>query len=278
MKKLLNIFKSNWKPISLSYILYFISVVLFSLYPKILGDTIDHLVNGEFGYIWALVIVFLGFVVFGYISNIYDTIVFSSIYRKVSSKEINIQIEKGIDSSKINGRLSLMHSLITFFERNVTTIISTIVTLVVSLYFISCIDPWLMLWLFIAGICMLLVSYYFTPKIQKVTKKINDVVEEQTDIVTSLNIRSINNLLRRRQKLFIKQSNIYANFGGVIQIISYTLITTMLVYYVTNYDVTIGSVFSTYRYMFDFCNAVIGITYIIPEIINIKDVIRRLDV
>ena len=278
MKKLLNIFKSNWKPISLSYLLYFISVVLFSLYPKILGDTIDHLVNGEFGYIWALVIVFLGFVVFGYISNIYDTIVFSSVYRKVSSKEINIQIERGIDSSKINGRLSLMHSLITFFERNVTTIISTIVTLVVSLYFISCIDPWLMLWLFIAGICMLLVSYYFTPKIQKVTKKINDVVEEQTDIVTSLNIRSINNLLRRRQKLFIKQSNIYANFGGVIQIISYTLITTMLVYYVTNYDVTIGSVFSTYRYMFDFCNAVIGITYIIPEIINIKDVIRRLDV
>lgn len=278
MKKLLNIFKSNWKPISLSYILYFISVVLFSLYPKILGDTIDHLVNGEFGYIWALVIVFLGFVVFGYISNIYDTIVFSSVYRKVSSKEINIQIEKGIDSSKINGRLSLMHSLITFFERNVTTIISTIVTLVVSLYFISCIDPWLMMWLFIAGICMLLVSYYFTPKIQKVTKKINDVVEEQTDIVTSLNIRSINNLLRRRQKLFIKQSNIYANFGGVIQIISYTLITSMLVYYVTNYDVTIGSVFSTYRYMFDFCNAVIGITYIIPEIINIKDVIRRLDV
>lgn len=278
MKKLLNIFKSNWKPISLSYILYFISVVLFSLYPKILGDTIDHLVNGEFGYIWSLVIVFLGFVVFGYISNIYDTIVFSSVYRKVSSKEINIQIEKGIDSSKINGRLSLMHSLITFFERNVTTIISTIVTLVVSLYFISCIDPWLMVWLFISGICMLLVSYYFTPKIQKVTKKINDVVEEQTDIVTSLNIRSINNLLRRRQKLFIKQSNIYANFGGVIQIISYTLITSMLVYYVTNYDVTIGSVFSTYRYMFDFCNAVIGITYIIPEIINIKDVIRRLDV
>ena len=278
MKKLLNIFKNNWKSISLSYILYFISVVLFSLYPKILGDTIDHLVKGEFGYIWALVIVFLGFVIFGYISNIYDTIVFSSVYRKVSSKEINIQIEKGIDSSKINGRLSLMHSLITFFERNVTTIISTIVTLVVSLYFISCIDPWLMLWLFIAGICMLLVSYYFTPKIQKVTKKINDVVEEQTDIVTSLNIRSINNLLRRRQKLFIKQSNIYANFGGVIQIISYTLITTMLVYYVTNYDVTIGSVFSTYRYMFDFCNAVIGITYIIPEIINIKDVIRRLDV
>ena len=278
MKKLLNIFKSNWKPISLSYLLYFISVVLFSLYPKILGDTIDHLVNGEFGYIWALVIVFLGFVVFGYISNIYDTIVFSSVYRKVSSKEINIQIERGIDSSKINGRLSLMHSLITFFERNVTTIISTIVTLVVSLYFISCIDPWLMMWLFISGICMLLVSYYFTPKIQKVTKKINDVVEEQTDIVTSLNIRSINNLLRRRQKLFIKQSNIYANFGGVIQIISYTLITTMLVYYVTNYDVTIGSVFSTYRYMFDFCNAVIGITYIIPEIINIKDVIRRLDV
>ena len=277
MKKLLEIFKNNWKQISLSYLLYFISVVLLAFYPKILGDTIDHLVDGDYGYIWVLVIVFLGFIVFGYISNIYDTIVFSSAYRKVASKEINSQIDRGIDSSKINGRLSLMHSLITFFENNVTRIINIIVTLTVSIYFITLIDVWLVLWLIGSGILMLLVSYYFSPKIRLVTKKLNDVVEEQTHIVTSLNIKWINNLLRRRQKLMISQSNIYANFGGAVQIISYSLITCMLIYYVTNYDVTIGSVFSTYRYMFDFCNAVIMMTTIVPEIINIKDVIRRLD-
>ena len=115
------------------------------------------------------------------------------------------------------------------------------------------------------------------PKIKKITRDINDVVEDQTEIVTSMNIRFINNLLRRKQKLFIRQSNVYANFDGIIQIISYATVTFQLVYYVTNYDVTIGSVFSTYNYMFDFCNAVIGITNIIPAIIDIKDVIRRID-
>ena len=51
MHRLLEIFKTSWKQISLSYLLYLISVVLLALYPKILGDTIDHLVNGEFDYI-----------------------------------------------------------------------------------------------------------------------------------------------------------------------------------------------------------------------------------
>ena len=43
-------------------------------------------------------------------------------------------------------------------------------------------------------------------------------------------------------------------------------------------EVTIGSVFSTYRYMFDFCNALLGIPMIISSYINIKDVIKRLEV
>ena len=86
---------------------------------------------------------------------------FSSAYRKVASKEINSQIDRGVDSSKINGRLSLMRSLITFFENNVTRIINIIVTLTISIYFIMIIDGWLVLWLIGSGILMLLVSYYF---------------------------------------------------------------------------------------------------------------------
>ena len=277
MHRLLEIFKTSWKQISLSYLLYLTSVVLLALYPKILGDTIDHLVNGEFDYIWALAGVFCGFIVFGYLSNIYDTRVFTAIYRRLAVKETNAQIDRGVDSSKVNGRLTLMKSLITFFENNVTTIISIIVNLIVSIYFITIIDPLLLLWMGGTAIGILITTWYFSPKIKKITRDINDVVEDQTEIVTSMNIRFINNLLRRKQKLFIRQSNVYANFGGIIQIISYAAVTFQLVYYVTNYDVTIGSVFSTYRYMFDFCNAVIGITNIIPAIIDIKDVIRRID-
>jgi hypothetical protein len=40
--------------------------------------------------------------------------------------------------------------------------------------------------------------------------------------------------------------------------------------------VTVGSVFSTYRYLFDFCNALMGLPSIITSYINIKDVVKRL--
>ena len=50
-----------------------------------------------------------------------------------------------------------------------------------------------------------------------------------------------------------------------------------LTYYVMFNNVTVGSVFSTYRYMFDFCNALLGMPMIITSYINIKDVIKRLE-
>lgn len=276
MDKLILIFKNNWKGISISYLLVSINCIILFLYPKVLGDTIDKLVIKDYTYIWHLGVIFIGFIIFGYASRVYDVKVFSSIYKKFASKEIENQINKDVDTSKINGRLTLMNSVIYFFEHDIATIMQTVYGLVISVYFLLETNNIILIGLFVSALITLSISYYFTPKITNVTKDKNDISEEQTNVICSLKMSLINDLLRRKQKLDIKSTKINAKYYIFIEMIAYISITLLLGYYVMFNKVTIGSVFSTYRYMFDFANSVIGITCVIPSLINIKDVINRL--
>jgi ABC-type bacteriocin/lantibiotic exporter with double-glycine peptidase domain len=203
--------------------------------------------------------------------------VFSGIYRRFASKETHNQLENDIDTSKVNGRLTLMNRIVSFFEHDMLIVLQTIIGIVGAIYFLALVSLPIVGFLMITTILILGATMYFSPRIAQITSLYNDLSEEQTDIVSTRKISSINNLLRRGQKLSLKLSSIDAKFSIWIQIIVYGSVTGLLTYYVMYNNVTVGSVFSTYRYMFDFCNALLGVPTIITSYINIKDVIKRLE-
>jgi ABC-type multidrug transport system fused ATPase/permease subunit len=277
MNKLKVMFKENWKSIIFSYSLFAINSILMVMYPKVLGDSIDHLIAKDYSYIWYLVSTFVAIMFFGYISRIYDTKVFSGIYRRFASIETNKQIENDVETTKINGRLTLMHYIVHFFERDMLVVLQTIIGLVGAIYFLSLVSWTIVGFLIFTSILILGATFYYSPKIANITSQYNDLSEEQTDVISTRNISSINNLLKRGQHLSLKLSGIDAKFSIWIQGIVYGSVTSLLTYYVMYNNVSVGSVFSTYRYMFDFCGALLGVPTIITSYINIKDVIKRLE-
>ena len=277
MNKLTIMFKENWKSIMFSYSLFMINSILMVMYPKILGNSIDHLIAKDYSYIWYLVSTFVAIMFFGYISRIYDTKVFSGIYRRFASIETYKQIESDVETTKINGRMTLMHYIVKFFEGDMLVVLQTIIGLVGAIYFLSLVSWTIVGFLIITSILILGATFYYSPKIANITRQYNDLSEEQTDVISTRNISSINNLLKRSQHLSLKLSGIDAKFSIWIQGIVYGSVTALLTYYVMYNNVSVGSVFSTYRYMFDFCNALLGVPTIITSYINIKDVIKRLE-
>ena len=277
MNKLRTMFRDNWKSILFSYSLFAINSVLTVVYPKVLGDSIDHLIAKDYSYIWYLVSTFVAIMFFGYISRIYDTKVFSRIYRRFASIETNNQIENDVETTKINGRLTLMRYIVQFFERDMLIVLQTIIGLVGAIYFLSLVSLTIVGFLIITSASILGATFYYSPKIAKVTSQYNDLSEDQTEVIGTRNLSAINNLLRRGQHLSLKLSGIDAKFSIWIQGIVYGSVTSLLTYYVMYNNVSVGSVFSTYRYMFDFCNSLLGIPTIITSYINIKDVIKRLE-
>jgi len=277
MNKLKVMFRENWKSIIFSYLLFIVNATLMVIYPKVLGNSIDHLIAKDYSYIWYLVSTFIAIMFFGYISRIYDTKVFSGIYRRFASLETHKQIESGVETTKINGRLTLMNYIVHFFERDMLVVIQTIIGLVGAIYFLSIVSLTIVGFLMISAVLILGVSSYYSPKIAAVTSLNNDLSEEQTQIIETRKISSVNNLLKRGQKLSIKLSVVDSKFSIWIETIVYGSVTALLTYYVMYNKVSVGSVFSTYRYMFDFCNALLGLPVIITSYINIKDVIKRLE-
>ena len=277
MNKLITMFRDNWKSILFSYSLFAINSALMVVYPKVLGDSIDHLIAKDYSYIWYLVSTFVAIMFFGYISRIYDTKVFSRIYRRFASIETNNQIENDVETTKINGRLTLMRYIVQFFERDMLIVLQTIIGLVGAIYFLSLVSLTIVGFLLITSVLILGATFYYSPKIAKVTSQYNDLSEDQTEVIGTRNLSAINNLLRRGQHLSLKLSGIDAKFSIWIQGIVYGSVTSLLTYYVMYNNVSVGSVFSTYRYMFDFCNSLLGIPTIITSYINIKDVIKRLE-
>lgn len=277
MDKLKVIFKNNWKTIILSYFLFAIHSILNILQPKILGNTIDHLIAKDYYYAWYLILLFGSMMALGYFGRLYDVRIFSGIYRKFASTETHKQLEAGVETTKINGRLTLMNNIVRFFEFDMIVFIQTILGVIGSIYFLSLVSWPIVGFMIITGILIIVTSYYFSPKLAGVAKLTNDVSEEQTEIVSSRRVNRINNLLRRSRLLQIKASQIDVKFGFCIQFIVYGSVTSLLTYYVMYNKVTVGSVFSTYRYMFDFCNALLGLPNLIISFLNIKDVIRRLE-
>jgi ABC-type multidrug transport system fused ATPase/permease subunit len=277
MLKLKTIFKENWKSILFSYFLFSMQSIFMLIYPKVLGESIDHLIAKDYWFIFYLLLTFFGMMVFGYISRVYDTIIFSKIYRRFASIETCNQFDNNVETTKINGRLTLMSSVVRFFEADMINILNAAFGLLGSIYFISLVDITLVPYLIFSAILTLMVSYYFSPKIAAITKDSNDISEEQTEIINHRKISLVNNLLKRKQLLSIKLSNLDAKFFFLIQLIAYGTVTALLTYYVVFNTVSVGSVFSTYRYLFDFVASVSTLPHIIISFINIKDVIKRLE-
>jgi ABC-type multidrug transport system fused ATPase/permease subunit len=277
MNKLKVIFKANWKTIILSYFLFAVHAALTILQPKVLGNTIDHLMAKDYYYSWYLILVFGSMMALGYFGRLYDVRVFSGIYRKFASTETHKQLEAGVETTKINGRLTLMNNIVRFFEFDMVVVIQTILGVIGSIYFLSLVSWPIVGFMILTGILIVFVSFYFSPQLAGIAKLTNDVSEEQTEIVSSRKVNRINNLLRRSRLLQIKNSQIDVKFGFWIQFIVYGSVTALLTYYVMYNKVTVGSVFSTYRYMFDFCNALLGLPSLIISFLNIKDVIKRLE-
>lgn len=275
--KLKEIFKRYWRGILFSYLLVILSNLLFFIYPKVLGDTIDHLINKDYIYIFSIIGIFLGFIITSYISNIYDTRVFARLLKDVSQEEIQKQLDSGVDSGVINGRYGMLSSIISFFENDIPQFISSIISIVGSLVVIFLIDVYMGIGLIISGIITMGISKLIVPKLTEIRKRTNNLNEAQTNILSTRNFIRFIRLTDLKQLLSLRSSFINAIFFALIQIVAYGTVSVLILYYIMNIDITVGSTFSTYRYLFEFCGSITVLPNLISNVINLKDVMNRFE-
>jgi len=271
------LFKKNYNYLILAYGLFVLESVILLIYPLVLGDTIDSIINKEYYYVIYLVLVLGGIMLTSYLRRIYDTKIFTTLYRKVVLEYINKEIDNGKDTSTINARSSMLRSIIDFLEIDFPFIFHSIFSIVGSVIIIS-INYNLYVGLFVGVfiIPILISSKYFSNKLSVKYSESNDLQEKDVNILNTRSKNDIKHHYINKNLLQIRISNIDAKYNFTNEFINYSLIILSLVMFTIFESVTVGTIMALYQYIIKFTQGAFTIPSLTIRYLYLKDVIGRI--
>jgi ABC-type multidrug transport system fused ATPase/permease subunit len=271
------LFRNNYKYLILVYSLFVIESVLFLIYPLVLGDTIDKIINKEYYYVIYLIIVLCTLILIAYLRRITDTKVFTTLYRKVVLEYINKELDNNKDTSTINARSSMLRSIVDFLEIDFPYIFHSIFSIVGSVVIIS-VNYNLYVGLFVGFfiVPILLSSRYFSKKLSVKYSESNDLQEKDVNILNTRNITNIKHHYINKNLLKIRISNIDAKYNSTNEFINYSLIILSLVMFTVFESVTVGTIMALYQYIIKFTQGAFTVPALTIRYLYLKDVIGRI--
>jgi hypothetical protein len=271
------LFKKNYKYLILAYGLFVLESVILLLYPLVLGNTIDKIINKEYYYVLYLILVLGLFMLTAYFRRIYDTKIFTTLYRKVVLEYINKEINIGKDTSTINARSSMLRSIVDFLEVDFPYMFHSLFSIIGSVIIIS-VNYNLYVGIFVGFfiIPILISSKYFSKKLSVKYSESNDLQEKDVNILSTVNSIKIKHHYIDKNLLQIRISNIDAKYNFINEFINYSLIILSLVMFTLFESVTVGTIMALYQYIIKFTQGAFTIPNLTIRYLYLKDVIGRI--
>lgn len=277
ISEIFRVYKKAPLQISAIWLMDLIEALIIVANPYIIGRCIDDLLQQKYTWlgIWIGLQIILG------ISTTANKCLDTRIYSRIVSEENNSYYasicKTEADNSLINARLSLVDDIPNFLEANVFQIFSTVLGIVVSLFFLyheSRIFIFVLALIF--SLIIPIITYPHQLKIACNYEKAKWLEEERISIISSRNPKVYKNFIQRILNIQIHNSD----SESVIFIITHLLQTILLVVSVfsivsiTNF--TSGLLVSTITYV-DMLNAYVSdVSENIITLKNLKETVHRL--
>jgi len=275
LKHLKNILSQYKSKLILIYFYMLVAESLLIIEPFILGKSIDGLILGSFNWIIFLFILFIFSNIFMYKRMVYDTKVYTEIYNEIVLKFVN---NKKISNSAKIARTDMANQLIDFIEHYAHFYISTLITVVGSLYFIFHQNYYVGFTVLACIPFLSLIVVKFYKKIKQATVVGHDHYEQKVDIINKENTIEIDTFFKRRRKLLIMSSNLQGkNWILINSTKSLFLVLGLVFLSKTSINLTEGELISSYAYINNFLIALISIPIGAESFSRIKDVIKRIN-
>lgn len=273
-----NIFKQNIWLLVFAYSLFFIESLLSLVYPLILGNSIDEFIAGNYYYSIVLIFVLGGFVLSSYYRRIYDTRIFSTLYRKMILKYINNEIDKKQKTSVINARTNMLNSIIAFFEVDLPYIFYSVFSIIGSVFIIIFFYNF---WIGVLVLLILLPIYFISDHFRKLLSirysESNNLQEKDVDVIDSLDKRGIKHHYILKNLLSIKISNIDAKNNLFNLSVNYSVIIIVLILFIIFDEPTVGIIMGLYNYVLNYISGVAMIPNLVLRYEYLKDVLNRIE-
>ena len=274
MNKLIEVFKQYKTQLTWIYVFMLLTELSILSTPFLLGKSIDGLIVGNWYWIVILGISYFLSNFFNYKRMVYDTKVYTTIYKNIALKFLK---KDNVDVSTKIARTDMAHEIVNVLEGYVHYYIATIVTIIGSLIFIFS-ENWQFGILVSTSIIFIVSSVFILyKKIKQGINISNNHYEKKAKSIES-GYASSESFFNRRRKIEICQSTIQGKNWFLINGIKYVfLILSIILLITTTKDITVGSVITVYSYVNNFLIALLSAPVAIEMFLRISDVLKRLN-
>ena len=171
----------------------------------------------------------------------------------------------------------MANQLIDFIEHYAHFYISTLITIIGSLYFIFYQNYYVGLIVLFCILPISLIVIKFYKKIKQATVVSHDHYEQKVDIINKESAHEIETFFKRRRRLMIMSSNLQGkNWTLINSSKSLFLILALICLSKTSLNLTEGEIISSYAYINNFLIALVSIPVSAESFSRIRDVIQRI--
>lgn len=271
-----DIFKRYYQRIVLTYALFNVENILLLVKPLLLGKAIDGLLTGSYQELMNYVALYCLAMFAGISRRMYDTRTYTSIYADTASNVIIRQNDKNIGLSKVTARVSMSQKLVDFFETDVPVILTTLYTSVGALVMIYFYHSSIFTYCLLLLIPLSVINAYYGGIASILTQKFNDRSEKGVDIIQQNNPKHIRKFFDIITKLRVRISDNEAiGFFFTELFVIGLMLLSLLVFY-GQASITAGEIVSIFQYVNMYILALDDVPYLIIQLVNLKDIQRRL--
>ena len=274
MNKLIDVFKQYKTQLTWIYVFMLLTELSILSTPFLLGKSIDGLIVGNWYWIVILGISYFLSNFFNYKRMVYDTKVYTTIYKNIALKFLK---KDNVDVSTKIARTDMAHEIVNVLEGYVHYYIATIVTIIGSLIFIFS-ENWKVGVLVSFAIIFIISSVFILyKKIKQGINISNNHYEKKAKSIEG-GYASSESFFNRRRKIEICQSTIQGKNWFLMNGIKYVfLILSIILLVTTTKNITIGSVITVYSYVNNFLMSLLSAPIAIEMFLRISDVLKRLN-
>ncbi len=272
--------------LSITYVLFSLEMLGALLRPYFLGEAVNDLQEGTAtiygpyrGLVYMLAAHF-GWLVIGTIRQMYDTRTYTAIYTDIVLRFLKHHVEKE-DVSTLSARSVLAREFTDFMEFDIVYIVEAGYNILGSLFMLYFYEP------VVLGICaavlipVLVISRRYGRTMARITRRRNDELENQVDIISSRDESAIFTHYRKLRSLQIKVSDAQAwNFGFMEITVMFVLGAALLLsnQRTNGMGLWAGDIVGIYSYLLKFLSGLDTIPYAVEKYATLRDITRRIDV
>lgn len=273
-----NLFAKHKYQLIVTYALFTIETIGGLLRFYFFGEAVNDIIKGSYFGLMVLAAVHLVYLSVGTIRHMYDTRTYSAIYTSLVTKLLSRRTKK-TDVSKMSAHSTLAREFIDFLEQDLVYVLEAFYNLAGSLIILFFYDKMIALLCLAVLVPVMMVSYIYGKRMNKLNKERNDELEKQVDVISSGNKIKIQHHYNNLRKWQIKISNKEALNFGFMELMVLVIITLSLIISKNIHSASImaGSLFGIYSYILKFTAGLDTIPYTVQRLSSLNDIANRIE-